>query len=143
MRLLPTRHDHGVGGIAQAKSKTERYRHLHGDHQHMSLRHLQPSARCHSSRRRWRRDPRLREETMTMLDVSRRNFLAGSTAAGLSVGFHVPFINGAAAQETAPEINAWVVIKPDEAVLIRVARSEMGQGTLTGLAQVVAEELAC
>ncbi|MEA2840605.1 MAG: isoquinoline 1-oxidoreductase subunit beta [Methylobacteriaceae bacterium] len=79
---------------------------------------------------------------MTMLDVSRRNFLAGS-AAGLSVGFHVPLINGAAAQETAPEVNAWVVVRPDETVVIRVARSEMGQGTLTGLAQLVAEELEC
>jgi isoquinoline 1-oxidoreductase beta subunit len=83
------------------------------------------------------------EEAMTMLDVSRRNFLAGSTAAGLTVGFHIPVINAASAQETAPEINAWVVIKPDETVLIRVARSEMGQGTLTGLAQLVAEELDC
>jgi isoquinoline 1-oxidoreductase beta subunit len=43
----------------------------------------------------------------------------------------------------APEINAWVVIKPDETVVIRIARSEMGQGTLTGLAQMVAEELEC
>jgi isoquinoline 1-oxidoreductase beta subunit len=80
---------------------------------------------------------------MTMLDISRRNFVAGSAAAGLAVGFHVPFTNGAAAQETAPEVNAWVVIRPDETVVIRVARSEMGQGTLTGLAQLVAEELDC
>ena len=41
------------------------------------------------------------------------------------------------------EINAWVVIKPDDTVVIRIARSEMGQGTLTGLAQLVAEELEC
>ncbi len=41
------------------------------------------------------------------------------------------------------EINAWVVVKPDDTVVIRVARSEMGQGTLTGLAQLVAEELEC
>ena len=41
------------------------------------------------------------------------------------------------------EINAWVVMKPDETVVIRIARSEMGQGTLTGLAQLVAEELDC
>ena len=32
-----------------------------------------------------------------------------------------------------------VVIKPDETVVIRIARSEMGQGTMTGLAQLVAE----
>ena len=43
----------------------------------------------------------------------------------------------------APEINAWVVVKPDDTVVIRIARSEMGQGTLTGLAQLVAEELDC
>src|SRR5690606_8685647 len=40
-----------------------------------------------------------------------------------------------------PEVNAWVVIQPDDTVVIRVARQEMGQGTLTGLAQLVAEEL--
>src|SRR5262249_25166217 len=39
--------------------------------------------------------------------------------------------------------NAWVVIRPDDTVVVRVARSEMGQGTLTGLAQMVAEELEC
>ena len=41
------------------------------------------------------------------------------------------------------EVNAWVVVKPDDTVVIRIARSEMGQGTLTGLAQLVAEELDC
>ncbi|WP_029356286.1 molybdopterin cofactor-binding domain-containing protein [Bosea sp. 117] len=78
--------------------------------------------------------------------VSRRNFLAGSAAAlgGLSLGFHIPFGATATAQEAAsPEINAWVVVKPDDTVVIRIVRSEMGQGTLTGLAQLVAEELEC
>ena len=46
-------------------------------------------------------------------------------------------------QPQMPEINAWVVVKPDDTVVIRIARSEMGQGTLTGLAQLVAEELEC
>lgn len=78
--------------------------------------------------------------------VSRRRFLAGSAAAagGLTVGFHIPFAS--AQQKTAaptPEINAWVVVKPDDTVVIRIARSEMGQGSLTGLAQLVAEELDC
>jgi aerobic-type carbon monoxide dehydrogenase small subunit (CoxS/CutS family) len=45
--------------------------------------------------------------------------------------------------ESAPEVNAWVVIDADDTVTIRIARSEMGQGTLTGLAQMVAEELEC
>src|SRR5688500_8970024 len=79
-------------------------------------------------------------------DVSRRTFLSGSTAAaaGLSLGFHIPFGgDAAAAAGTSPEINAWVAVKPDDTVVIRVARVEMGQGSLTGLAQLVAEELEC
>jgi isoquinoline 1-oxidoreductase beta subunit len=78
-----------------------------------------------------------------MPNVDRRSFLVGSTAAGLSLGFHIPFADDAAAQVAGPEVNAWVVVKPDESVVIRVARSEMGQGTLTGLCQLVAEELEC
>ena len=76
--------------------------------------------------------------------VSRRSFLIGSASAigGLSLGFHVPFAEAAAAKNAA-EVNAWVVIQPDDQVIIRIARSEMGQGTLTGLAQLVAEELEC
>jgi len=78
--------------------------------------------------------------------VSRRRFLAASAAASgsLVVGFHIPFAGVALAQAVAtPEINAWVVVQPDDGVVIRIARSEMGQGTLTGLAQLVAEELDC
>jgi isoquinoline 1-oxidoreductase beta subunit len=85
------------------------------------------------------------EQVLDRADVSRRNFLVGSAAAagGLSIGFHVPFIDEAAAQAAADEVNAWVVVKPDDSVVVRIARSEMGQGTLTGLAQLVAEELEC
>jgi isoquinoline 1-oxidoreductase subunit beta len=74
--------------------------------------------------------------------MHRRSFLVGSATAGLSLGFNVPFASATSAQ-AAPEVNAWVVIKPDDTVVIRIARSEMGQGTLTGLAQMVAEELEC
>lgn len=82
---------------------------------------------------------------MTSLAVSRRGFLVSGAAAtaGLTIGFHIPFGGEAAAQTATPEVNAWVVIKPDETVVVRVARVEMGQGTLTGLAQLVAEELEC
>jgi len=78
--------------------------------------------------------------------LSRRRFLQASaaTAGSLVVGFHIPFAGVASAQPaTAPEVNAWVVVRPDDTVVIRIARSEMGQGTLTGLAQLVAEELEC
>ena len=80
-------------------------------------------------------------------NVSRRGFLITSVAGGLFLGFKLPSATKAAAEAAtaavAPEVNAWVVIKPDDTVIIRVARSEMGQGTLTGLAQLVAEELEC
>ncbi|MES2992684.1 MAG: molybdopterin cofactor-binding domain-containing protein [Pseudomonadota bacterium] len=87
-------------------------------------------------------------EPSTGARLNRRHFISASaaTAGSLVVGFHVPFSNTAFAQAplaVPPEVNAWVVIKPDETVVIRVARSEMGQGTLTGLAQLVAEELDC
>ena len=77
--------------------------------------------------------------------LSRRTLLAGSAAAAgaFSFGFSVPFADEALAQGATPEINAWVVVQPDDKVVIRIARSEMGQGTLTGLAQLVAEELEC
>src|SRR5260221_3954827 len=78
--------------------------------------------------------------------TNRRSFLAGAAAigGGLSLGFRIPFGLGLArAADATPEVNAWVVIRPDDTVVIRMARSEMGQGTLTGLAQLVAEELEC
>jgi isoquinoline 1-oxidoreductase beta subunit len=80
------------------------------------------------------------------INLSRRHFIVGSAAAasGLALGFHMPSPKTAlAAQGVSPEINAWVVVKPDDTVVVRIARSEMGQGTLTGLAQLVAEELDC
>ena len=79
--------------------------------------------------------------------LSRRGFLRTSVAAGggLLVAFHIPPLLGdAQAQSGAAdgtEVNVWVVVHPDDRIVIRIARSEMGQGTLTGLAQLVAEEL--
>src|ERR1044072_3131980 len=79
--------------------------------------------------------------------LSRRKFIVGSAAVaggGLALGWKAPFGVGAAqAQNAASEVNIWVAIKPDDTCVIRIARSEMGQGTLTGLAQLVAEELEC
>ena len=77
---------------------------------------------------------------------SRRSFVIGTAAVGggLALGLNLPLGGRVVrAQDGSPEINAWVVIRPDDTVVIRIARSEMGQGTLTGLAQMVAEELEC
>lgn len=76
-------------------------------------------------------------------NISRRGFVVGGLAAagGLSLAFDMAPAQAQGAP--IPEINAWVVIKPDDSVIVRVARVEMGQGTVTGLAQLVAEELEC
>src|SRR3989440_255528 len=77
-------------------------------------------------------------------EPARRKFLKQSAAigGGLAVGFNIP---GALAQKpgAAVEINAWVVIRPDDAIIIRYARSEMGQGSMTSAPMLVAEELEC
>jgi isoquinoline 1-oxidoreductase beta subunit len=79
--------------------------------------------------------------------IDRRSFVVSAAAmgGGLALGLDVPFGGPQVirAQDGSPEVNAWVVIRPDDTVVIRIARSEMGQGTLTGLAQLVAEELEC
>ena len=78
--------------------------------------------------------------------MNRRFFVIGGTAVGGGLALGLKLSDGpeaASAQASEPEVNAWVVIRPDETVVIRVAKSEMGQGTITGLAQLVAEELDC
>ena len=81
-----------------------------------------------------------------MPGFNRRSFMVGATAAGAGfvLGLSLPSESDAVyAADGSPEVNAWVVIRPDETVVIRIMRSEMGQGSLTGLAQLVAEELDC
>ena len=80
-----------------------------------------------------------------MKNLSRREFLKQSAAigGGLSVGFG-PLGALAQAQNAAgAEINVWVAIRPDDGVVIRYARSEMGQGSMTSAPMLVAEELEC
>jgi isoquinoline 1-oxidoreductase subunit beta len=77
--------------------------------------------------------------------MNRRSFVIGTAAVGgLALGLRLPFgPDVVRAADGSPEVTAWVVIRPDDTVVIRIARSEMGQGSLTGLAQLVAEELEC
>ena len=79
--------------------------------------------------------------------VSRRSFIVGSAAVGggLALGLRLPPFGPAVvrAADGSPEVTAWVVIRPDNTTVVRVVRAEMGQGTITGLAQMVAEELEC
>ncbi len=80
-----------------------------------------------------------------MTGLSRRDFVQAGTAAagGLLLAFYLPGCRrppGAAAA-TPFEPNAWLRIAPDETVTVIVAHSEMGQGVLTSLPMLVAEEL--
>lgn len=85
----------------------------------------------------------------TVVSSSRRRFIVGSALAGggLALGLRLPLgVAEAAAQGASGailEVNAWVVVRPDDTCVVRIARAEMGQGTHTGLAQLVAEELEC
>jgi len=83
-------------------------------------------------------------ENIDLQSPQRRNLLKSTAivGGGFIFGFHIPF-QASAAENTPTELNAWVVVKPDDTCVIRIARTEMGQGTLTGLAQLVAEELEC
>ena len=95
----------------------------------------------------------------TAPQLGRRDFLVSAltAAGGLAIGVSLPGISGAAPLDLAQpagapwddalaspnEVNAWIVIEPDDSVIIRVAKSEMGEGVMTSMPMIVAEELAC
>jgi isoquinoline 1-oxidoreductase beta subunit len=93
--------------------------------------------------------------TGTASTFSRRNFIftALSAAGGLVVGIAAAPDSAHAAtiskqpwgdNERAPhEIDAWIAIDPDDSILIRYQRSEMGQGSMTALPMIITEELQC
>ena len=89
-------------------------------------------------------------------NLTRRHFVltATSAAGGLMIGIGTaPAIAEAATVVAQPwnednayaanEIDAWIAIDPDNSVLIRYQRSEMGQGSMTALPMIITEELHC
>ena len=76
----------------------------------------------------------------TPVGMGRRHFLqvTSATTAGLSLGFFVPERASAA---NAPQLNVWIEIEPDDTIVIRYARAEMGQGSMTSAPMIIAEEL--
>src|SRR6266853_1711029 len=149
VRLLPVGADHGGGRPARKESRPQRQGHRRGDDQPLPLRNL--CAHSHGDPRRGEDlevdegiGATMAETFARKFEPARRKFLKQSAAigGGLSVGFGLP---GALAQKAdgATEINAWVVIRPDDAIIIRYARSEMGQGSMTSAPMLVAEELEC
>ncbi len=92
--------------------------------------------------------------TNNVRGVSRRHFIrAGATlAGGLAIGVGMVPEAKALTASTQPwdkgegspyDLDAWIAIEPDDSVLIRYTRSEMGQGSMTALPMIVAEELGC
>jgi isoquinoline 1-oxidoreductase beta subunit len=88
--------------------------------------------------------------------LSRRHFIltAATAAGGFMIGIGAtPRAAGAATVGIAPgsdenayspnDIDAWIAIDPDDSILIRYQRSEMGQGSMTALPMMIAEELHC
>ena len=83
---------------------------------------------------------------LNMLRVNRRSFLASSVAGAFVLAWKIPasaaaMTKGAAGEAAAAELGVWAVVNPDNTITIRIARTEMGQGTMTGLAQLVADEM--
>lgn len=81
------------------------------------------------------------------MTTTRREFLeisAAAAGAGLILGFHLPRRLSAALPPPPPgpaELNAWIKIGTDDSVTLVVSESEMGQGVLTSLPMILAEEL--
>jgi isoquinoline 1-oxidoreductase beta subunit len=83
------------------------------------------------------------------LKHSRRKFLKASAAggAGLVLGFFIPGLGRIAeAQVPAPKVyqpNAFLRVGADNSVVVQVSKVDIGQGTLTALPMLLAEELDC
>ncbi len=86
--------------------------------------------------------------------MDRREFLTVTAAASgaFVLGFWIPTRTANAAiipgapwyeEPETPEINAWIVIEPDDTVIVRIAQTELGQGVWTSNAMMVCEELQC
>ena len=74
--------------------------------------------------------------------MERRSFLASVSAGAFTLAWGAPAAaRSVTGQHEAVELGLWAVVHPDDRIIVRIARSEMGQGTATGLAQLVADEM--
>src|SRR5262249_12537848 len=156
VRLLPVRDDHERARAARAAPQSFRRRYQRGSDERLPLRHISPHPPGDPPGRRPDEERGTIMSENEMSAINRREFLATVAAAqgAFILGFWVP--QGANAQASpsgprpvwyedsaTPEINAWIVLSPDDTVTIRIAQTELGQGVWTSNAMMVAEELQC
>ena len=75
------------------------------------------------------------------MQLNRRHFVVSAASGAFALGWRLPPAEAQARAAEPAEIGVWAVVHPDDTVVVRIARSEMGQGTMTGLAQLVADEM--
>src|SRR5258708_31634743 len=159
MRVLPVRHDHERRGAAQQAPQSDRCGDRSRGRQSVPLQHLPPRppgdpTGCLPDAG-GRGGSLMSDNDLSKPGLSRRDLLSTAAAAtgALVVGFWMPqraasqIINpeGAtwATEPDVKEINAWVVVAPDDMLTVRIAQTELGQGVWTSNAMMVAEELQC
>src|SRR5262249_37929990 len=145
MRLLPERNDHGGGRPSQGQAEPERRGDRRRHHQYLPVQDLSAHP-CGDPRRR---GPARQRDKLAMSRGAHPTHCSSAASVppvggSLPLGFEIPSGPRAVHPSSAPrEVTAWIVIEPDETVIIRVAKSEMGQGSFTALPMLVAEELDC
>src|SRR5882762_4075975 len=137
MWLLSVRHVDGGGGPVARPAPAERGRHQFHHDQPMPLRDLSARQARHFAGEQSSRQRKVNRAVA----LSRRGFIGATLAAGGSVLFYMRAGAQPAAAATAILLNGWIRIAPDGAVTVYSRTTELGQGALTSLAMIVAEEL--
>src|SRR5262245_10688348 len=150
MRLLSIGTNYVCCCFARAQGKSDRCGHRSSHaRQSVPLRNLFGYSRSDSSSRaicrQYVESPIRRCEMSAIQKLNRRTFLKTSAAAasGLALGFYLPENNTLDAQDAVGKLNAYVHVGTDDTITLYIHKAEMGQGTVTSLSMLLAEELEC
>ena len=114
-----------VAALLQGQAEADRRRHQRRDHQYLPLRHLPAGARGDP-----RRSQRVtREGSMNYVPkIDRRSFVIGTAAAGAGFSLGMTCRSAPPMRQGTPELNAWVVVRPDDTVVVRFVPLRDGPG---------------